>query len=102
MLARLAKSVNALVEKRKALGTRERQVITDLRRSLSQLGYQLVSVGNGKSPRSGRRRRKSLRCPRCGRRFALPLHLGRHVAAIHRAKTTRRPRRMKKRRKAKR
>ena len=31
---------------------------------------------------------KRLRCPRCGRRFALPMNLGRHVQATHRRKRT--------------
>jgi len=29
------------------------------------------------------RRRRSLRCPRCDRRFAMPVHLGRHLATTH-------------------
>ena len=29
---------------------------------------------------------KRLRCPRCERRFALPMNLGRHLAATHRRK----------------
>ena len=28
-------------------------------------------------------RRKALTCPRCDRRFAMPMHLGRHLAMSH-------------------
>jgi len=28
-------------------------------------------------------RRRTLKCPRCDRRFARPVHLGRHLSATH-------------------
>jgi hypothetical protein len=33
--------------------------------------------------------RKPLSCPHCERTFSLPLHLGRHVAAMHKRKASR-------------
>ena len=84
MLGRLAKSVKVLVREKNALGVRERRALADLRRFLPRLGYQVVGVADGKPARRTRALRKSLKCPRCGRRFALAMHLGRHVGAMHR------------------
>ena len=84
MLTRLAKSAKVLVRERSALRVRERRALTDLRRFMARLGYDVVSVGGRQPAPRTRARRKSLTCPRCGRRFALAMHLGRHVGAMHR------------------
>ena len=84
MLTRLAKSAKVLVRERNALRVRERRALADLRRFLARLGYDVVSAGGSKPAPRTRARRKSLACPRCGRRFALAMHLGRHVGAMHR------------------
>jgi len=44
------------------------------------------ATGHGTSPSPARRR--MLKCPRCDRRFARPVHLGRHLSATHRRKKT--------------
>jgi len=31
----------------------------------------------------GKAQRRTLKCPRCDRRFARPVHLGRHLSATH-------------------
>ena len=31
----------------------------------------------------GKAHRRTLKCPRCDRRFARPVHLGRHLSATH-------------------
>ena len=84
MLTRLAKSAKVLVRERSALRVRERRALADLRRFLARLGYDVVGVGGRQPAPRTRARRKSLACPRCGRRFALAMHLGRHVGAMHR------------------
>ena len=84
MLTRLAKSAKVLVRQRSALGVRERRALADLQRFLAPLGYDVVSAGGNQPAPRTRARRKSLACPRCGRRFALAMHLGRHVGAMHR------------------
>ena len=49
-------------------------------RLLREVARTLPTVsGNGSSKASRMRRRRSLRCPRCDRRFAMPVHLGRHL-----------------------
>ncbi len=37
----------------------------------------------GRVTSSGPARRRTLKCPRCDRRFARPVHLGRHLSATH-------------------
>lgn len=87
-------SVKSFLQQRHALAQKEKQLIDDLNRVLPQLGYRVVPVDNGQAARvaaaSAARPRpplrtaaKSLACPRCARRFAQPLHLGRHVSATH-------------------
>ena len=93
MLTRLAKSAKVLVREKSALRRRERRTLADLRRFMARLGYDVVSVGGGQPAQRTRARRKSLTCPRCGRRFALAMHLGRHVGAMHRPGRSRRRKR---------
>ncbi|HEX2442052.1 MAG TPA: hypothetical protein VHT71_27320 [Methylomirabilota bacterium] len=50
-----------------------------------QLGRMAAAPARG-SAAAGRSRsnlKRTLKCPRCTRRFAMPLHLGRHLAATH-------------------
>jgi hypothetical protein len=46
---------------------------------------KLLPAMNGKR-RAGAAEPKRLRCPRCERKFALPMNLGRHLAATHKRK----------------
>jgi hypothetical protein len=85
--------IDALSTQREALRKREAKLIADLRDILGGLGYRLEPVGaDGVPPTSGtapaRRRTVSpgpaaRTCPECGRTFALPLHLGRHMSVMH-------------------
>ena len=88
MIRGLAQSVRSFLAERQALAARERQLIDDLNRLLPEIGYEVVP-SNGRKPAAhapGRRDAKPLECKQCGRRFAQPLHLGRHVSAAHRRK----------------
>jgi hypothetical protein len=108
----LMKLVESVLAEKRALDQKERQLIDSLNRVLPDMGYQVVPTSDGRAAavsRRGRGRRaaaaaaKTLVCEQCGRRFAHPLHLGRHTAATHgssavKAKTrprrkTRRPKR---------
>ena len=64
---------------RRALVQREQEVLEQIANALPQLS------GNGTTRKVTRNvsSRRSLRCPRCDRRFALPMHLGRHLATSH-------------------
>jgi hypothetical protein len=86
----------ALAAEKQAVLKREEKLVADLREVLAKLGYRLEPISaNGTSrpaPVSGRRRRsaprgsKPLACAECGRTFALPLHLGRHMSVMHKGK----------------
>ncbi len=98
MMRDLLKSVESLLAEKRALADKEQQLIEHLNRVLPSMGYQVVprsaaaartsrranSRGSAKGqakPSSGAPKR--LVCQQCGRRFAHPLHLGRHMSATH-------------------
>jgi hypothetical protein len=97
MTVNLASPVKSFLQQRHALAQKEKQLIADLNRVLPELGYRVVPLDNGRSvpearaavgravrPRAPvRTAAKSLACPHCSRRFAHPLHLGRHISATH-------------------
>jgi hypothetical protein len=83
----------ALAAEKQAVLKREEKLLADLREVLARLGYRLEPLGANSSrgvPRRSSRRRQSasrgakpLTCNECGRTFALPLHLGRHMSVTH-------------------
>jgi hypothetical protein len=96
MAANLLRLFHTLVAEKQAVLKREETLIAELRRVLGGLGYRLEPIGTNASPRrttSARRGRiaargsKPLRCDECGRTFALPLHLGRHMSVMHKGAT---------------
>jgi len=57
-------------------------------RFFKQMGRVAATMMNGvKAPSRTAKRggvlRRNLKCPKCSRRFARPLHLGRHLSATH-------------------
>jgi hypothetical protein len=100
MADRLLSSLKTLARQRQVIKEKERQVeqverrlIENLGRLLTPFGYRLRPL-NGRASKSGRSPGangaplvKRLRCPHCERRFARPLHLGRHLSAAHGKKT---------------
>jgi hypothetical protein len=101
MVKDLVRSVKAFLAQKTAVANRERQLIEDLNRVLPEIGYRVVPAGRETATmptaaapaarpsgaRNGRQQSKSgakaLACPHCDRRFARPLHLGRHLSATH-------------------
>jgi hypothetical protein len=99
MAADLIKAFEALSSEKEAVRKREENLVSDLTEVLGRLGYQLEPVGaKGSASRNGRTRgrgtgssgSKTLTCSECGRTFALPLHLGRHMSVMHKAAKARR------------
>jgi len=101
MAEHLARELQTLASQKKEMLKQEQRLISELNAVLPSLGYRivpnLIEVGDGTAappagPRVQRRAvarlstsvKKSLKCPHCDRRFALALHLGRHVSAMHR------------------
>jgi hypothetical protein len=94
MATNLLKVIEALSSEKDAVLKREEKLVSGLRETLSRLGYQLEAIGHDGASRPGHRARQrrsapslganAVTCSECGRRFALPLHLGRHMSAMHR------------------
>ncbi len=101
MVKDLVQYVKSFVGQKQAVAQKERQLIEDLNRVLPEIGYHVVPTaslgaepprpstsngthaGKGKRAEGGGASAKPLACPHCDRRFARPLHLGRHMAATH-------------------
>lgn len=90
----LLRAFQILSSEKEAIRKREAKLVADLREKLGRLGYRLETVAaNGPVrqaraalPRAAAARPGSLSCPQCGRTFALPLHLGRHMSVTHKTK----------------
>lgn len=80
----LLQSAKVLLAEKRALAASEQRLIGDLNRVLPAIGYRVVT----RAPLAKAASRSAdgampLACPRCSRRFAHPLHLGRHLSATH-------------------
>jgi hypothetical protein len=97
MFEDIAKSVKSLLEQKKTVADREKQLIEDLNRVLPTMGYRVVRVESeardrGKSASKSNEKSTAVKggkgrvyaCDQCGRKFGHWLHLGRHVSTIHR------------------
>jgi uncharacterized C2H2 Zn-finger protein len=88
-LRKIASARVSLKDKADRLVEAERRVIEEVGRLLSGVGYSLVPTGDragdGKRParRPTRVLPKTLKCPKCDRRFSLQMHVGRHLSAKH-------------------
>jgi uncharacterized C2H2 Zn-finger protein len=100
-LGMLVEEKRRLVGREKQLAKAEQRLIAGLTRSLSGLGYRVLPVtgqeGQARAERSTRAvqaharghkraRRKTLQCPKCDRRFSHPLPMARHMSATHEVK----------------
>jgi uncharacterized C2H2 Zn-finger protein len=70
------------------LADRERKLVDDIGRALSDVGYRLVPLSEGKADSRARvtrrrRLRQDLKCPKCERRFFFQMHVARHLNAMH-------------------
>lgn len=100
MMTDVVKLVESVIAQKSAIADREKQLIANLNRVLPDMGYRVVPIAVGGAAERARRAQrpsgrpmgpvreadKILPCPHCSRKFAHPLHLGRHVAAMHRGK----------------
>lgn len=75
------RTLKHILIERRALAQKEQQVFSRMLEAIPEL------ASNGARARKPAQRaaaRKRLVCRRCDRRFALPMHLGRHIATTHR------------------
>jgi uncharacterized C2H2 Zn-finger protein len=96
MAAKVFTSLKKLAHERERLRDRERKIVAvergqvrRLDRLLSSLGYRIVPDHTGRTAISltpKRARRKTLKCPKCDRRFSHPLPMARHMTATHEAR----------------
>ena len=86
-LTKIASARMNLRDRANRLVEAERRVIDEVRKLLSGMGYGLVPLGSREGgARSASRSRplpRTLKCPRCDRRFSLQMHVGRHMRAKH-------------------
>ena len=87
-LTKIASARVSLKDKADRLVEAERRVIEEVGRLLSGVGYSLVPIGTREGGKRSARRPtralpKTLKCPKCDRRFSLQMHVGRHLSAKH-------------------
>ena len=88
-LGSMAKEREALKAKGDDLADRERTLVDDIGRALSDAGYRLervdeIQIASPTRRAGGRRKRQDLKCPKCERRFFFQMHVARHMNAMHR------------------
>jgi uncharacterized C2H2 Zn-finger protein len=88
---RITKRRQALESIKHRLADRERQLVGDIGRALSDLGYRLERIDEIQAALPARRTRwrrtrQDLKCPKCERRFFLQMHVARHLNAMHTTK----------------
>jgi len=77
MAANLPAMLRSMLKAKQTASAMELRLLQEVARTLPTMR------ANGSSKASGMTRRRSLKCPRCDRRFAMPVHLGRHLSATH-------------------
>jgi hypothetical protein len=88
-LRKLAQQRLVLQQKEQKIADTQRRLLSEVGRLLSRFGYTLVAVNGGgaeRTPARGRRRtvpKQRLKCAECDRPFAYPMHLARHMSAVH-------------------
>lgn len=85
MLKDIAKSLEAILDQKRTVAAREKELIAGLNRVLPQIGYMITPV-RGRRAGSGD---KTYTCPQCEREFGHWLHLGRHISATHKTAASR-------------
>ena len=79
MPANLSATLRALLKAKEAASLTELRFLREVARTLPTVSAN----GPSKKNPPTMTRRRTLKCPRCDRRFARPVHLGRHLSATH-------------------
>lgn len=91
----IAEKRDAIKSLERRLADRERTLVAEIGRALSDFGYRLARLDAAIVTAPARRNRtlrvrQDLKCPRCERRFFFPMHVARHMNTVHRRKAKRR------------
>lgn len=92
VLRSLVRERETLRDSERQLAKREQQMVDSLRLLLPRMGYKLVvttGAGGSAARRLGSGKPKRIPCPQCDRMFAHPLPLARHLSATHGVKSAR-------------
>jgi hypothetical protein len=74
------RALRRLIQERQVQARREHKLLGEVARALPKA----INAAAGQSGKAATKvRRKRLPCPRCQRTFAMPMHLGRHIAMSH-------------------
>jgi len=84
MPTNLAAMLRSMLKARQAASAMELRFLREVARAFAATRAFSTMRAN-ESPRkpAGITLRRTLKCPRCDRRFARPVHLGRHLSATH-------------------
>jgi len=82
----LTQTLRALLRAKAQASQLEQRFLVQLAQAVPDAAARRGDVATDGRHTLGRRDRRTLQCPRCERRFARPLHLGRHLAATHKVK----------------
>ena len=80
MPANLSAMLRSVLKAKQAASKIELRFLAEVARTLPG---QVTDGHKASSRPMSATRRRSLKCPRCDRRFARPVHLGRHLSATH-------------------
>jgi len=87
MPANLPAMLRSLLKARQTASSIELRFLREVARTLPPASP--TERGSAKMAAPVTARRRTLKCPRCDRRFARPVHLGRHLSATHGGKKKR-------------
>ncbi len=79
MPANLSATLRSLLKAKQTASLIELRLLQEVARTLPTVS----ASGSSKNTVPTLARRRTLKCPRCDRRFARPVHLGRHLSATH-------------------
>jgi len=82
MPANLSAMLRSLLKARQTASSTELQFLREIARTLPT-GSPNGRSRSAKTAAPTKAQRRTLKCPRCDRRFARPVQLGRHLSATH-------------------
>jgi hypothetical protein len=88
-LRKLDRDRRVLQQKEQKVAETQQRILNEVGKLLSGFGYRVVAMNGGGTRRNALRPRRRavakqrLKCAQCDRPFAYPMHLARHMRAMH-------------------